>query len=208
MEIAIIGTGRVGSALGRRWAAAGHTVVFGSRRAGTAAVSELEAIDGASVKTPVEAVSQASIVVLATPWPATEEVVGSLGTLAGKILIDCTNPVGSGFSFEGELGRSGAEQIASWANGAHVVKAFNTTGAKNMASPIVSGDNRLAMFICGDDDAAKATVTALAEELGFDVADAGALSQAFYLETLAMLWISQAFGQEWGPDFGFAILRR
>ena len=77
-----------------------------------------------------------------------------------------------------------------------------------MTSPIVAGDNRLAMFICGDDDVAKATVTTLAEEMGFEVADAGALSQAFYLETLAMLWISQAFKQGWGSDFGFSILRR
>ena len=77
-----------------------------------------------------------------------------------------------------------------------------------MASPIVSGDNKLAMFICGDNEAAKETVAGLATELGFEVEDAGPLKQAFYLETLAMLWISQAFGQEWGPDFGFAILRR
>lgn len=208
MNIAIIGTGRVGSVLGRRWAVAGHAVAFGSRRAGTDAVAELENLEGVSVLAPAEAVATAEVVVLATPWPAVADTMASLGSLAGKILIDCTNPIGPNFSFEGQPGSSGAEQIAAMATGARVVKALNSTGAQNMNAPVEAGGNRLAMFICGDDAEARKVVAALVEQLGFEVADAGVLSQAFYLEALAMLWISQAFGQGWGPDFGFAILRR
>ncbi|MEM8485109.1 MAG: NADPH-dependent F420 reductase [Bacteroidota bacterium] len=208
MEIAILGTGRVGRVLGRRWAAAGHTVAFGSRTPGTAGNAELGALEGVSVMTPLEAVAGADIAVLATPWSAAEDVIASLDSLDGKILIDCTNPVGPNFTFEGKLGASGAERIAAKATGARVVKALNTTGAQNMAAPIVVGKNRLVMFICGDDDHAKQVVAGLVEQLGFEVADAGGLAQAYYLETLAMLWISQAFGRGWGSDFGFSILRR
>jgi predicted dinucleotide-binding enzyme len=91
--------------------------------------------------------------------------------------------------------------------GAKVVKAFNTTGAGNMANPRFGGE-AASMFICGDDAAAKKTVASLAEALGFEAVDAGSLSQARLLEPLAMLWISMAYGFGRGPNIAFKLLRR
>lgn len=206
MKIAVIGTGRVGSVLGSRWAEAGHVVTFGSRRAGSDELSHLLK-HNASVALPLEAVKGAEVVVIATPWSATQSAIASLGSLDQKIVVDCTNPVGPDFKFLGQPGASGGEQVAEWAKGARVVKAFNTTGAKNMAMPEIEG-HRLAMFICGDDGEAKQVVASLAEALGFAAIDNGSLSQAHFLESMAMIWIAQAFQQGWGPDFGVAVLRR
>ncbi len=207
MKIAIIGTGNVGKALGTGWASAGHDIIFGSRQAGTSAVAALEEQAHITVAQPSVAAEGAEIVVLATPWPATRAVVESLGDLAGKTVIDCTNPIGPNFSFQALPGQSGGEQVAGWAKGAHVVKAFNTTGAKNMMMPQIDVQ-KLAMFMCGDNVDAKRNVSMLAEALGFDAIDNGGLTQAFYLEAMAMVWITQAYQQGWGPDFGFVVARR
>jgi len=87
------------------------------------------------------------------------------------------------------------------------VKAFNTTGANNMADPIYHGE-ATTMFICGDDVAAKTAVTQLAQELGFDVADVGNLSKARLLEPLALVWISLAMQQGLGRNIAFKLVRR
>jgi predicted dinucleotide-binding enzyme len=102
---------------------------------------------------------------------------------------------------------SAAEQVAGWAAGAKVVKAFNTTGWPNMANPKY-GDQSATMFICGDDAGAKAAVTRLSDELGFETLDAGPLKVARYLEPMAMLWIHLCIGMGWGPGFAFKVLRR
>jgi hypothetical protein len=101
---------------------------------------------------------------------------------------------------------SAAEQVASWAKGARVVKCFNTTGAENMANPRFGAD-RAVMFLAGDDEAAKKSVVKLGEDLGFEMVDAGALSIARLLEPVAMLWIRLAFRRGLGRDFAFKLLR-
>ena len=88
-----------------------------------------------------------------------------------------------------------------------MVKAFNTTGSGNMGDAAY-GDERLAMPPCGDDADAKAAISALAEELGFEAVDAGPLGRSRQLEQLAVLWIALAYQQGLGLDFGFALLRR
>ncbi len=102
---------------------------------------------------------------------------------------------------------SAGEQVAAWAAGAHVVKAFNSTGAGNMAAPDYGGQ-KPTMLICGDDAAAKQVVTRLAEELGFEAVDAGPITAARYLEPLAMLWITLAYVRGFGPDIAFKLLKR
>ena len=157
-----------------------------------------------------EAVKDASVVVLATPWEGAQSALQAAGSLNGKILIDATNPLAVGA--EGlrlVLGHttSAGEQVASWATGARVVKAFNTTGAKNMADPKL-GSQSASMFVCGDDAEARSTVMKLAEELGFEAVDCGPLAAARYLEPMAMLWIHLCVGLGRGPDFAFKIVRR
>jgi hypothetical protein len=210
MKIAMIGTGRVGAVLGRRWAEAGHQVVFGSRRPDTDDVRALVASAGstASASPPAEAAAAADVVVLATPGNAAEAVVSDLGDLDGKVLIDCTNPILPGLAgLSVGTDDSAAERIARAAPGARVVKAFNTTGSTNMEDPVYEG-GRLAMFVCGDDAGAKGVATELAAALGFEVIDSGPLTSARWLEPMAMLWVTLAYGLGNGPDFGFAVLRR
>jgi predicted dinucleotide-binding enzyme len=94
---------------------------------------------------------------------------------------------------------SGGEQVAAWAKGARVVKAFNSTGAGNMANPDY-GAQKPTMFICGDDAEAKQVASQLTEELGLEACDCGSLGIARYLEPVAMLWIHLAYVQGLGPD--------
>lgn len=206
MKIGIIGTGNVGMVLGLRWADSGNEVVFGSRRADSddwQAIKERHNIDIAS---PADAAAFGDVVVLAVPWSVTEKVIEGLGDLSGKIVLDCTNPLGPNFTMD-LTGTSGGEHVAEWAKGAKVVKALNTTGSKNMGDPVYD-EQPLAMLVCGDDVEAKANVMLLTAELGFDPVDAGPLSKSKYLEAMAYVWISQAYQEEWGADFGFAVLRR
>lgn len=210
MKIAVIGTGNVGSVLGKRWATSGHQVVFGSRDPNSTKVRDLvqAAGENAGAATIDEAAAEAEVVVLATPWAGTEQALQAAGDLAGKVLVDCTNPLvpdNSGLVI-GHTS-SGGEQVAAWAPGAQVVKAFNSTGSANMADPDYNGQS-LTMFICGDDAEAKANVAELAADLDFDAIDAGPLLATRYLESLAMLWIHLAYRQGLGPDIGFKLLQR
>jgi len=210
MRIGIIGAGNVGGNLGKVWAGKGHEVMFGVRDPQSPKVRALvgglgEPARAGGVK---EAAAFGEVVVLTTPWPATQEAIQAAGDLAGKILMDCTNPVKpdlTGLS----LGQttSAAEEIARWAPGARVVKAFNTIGAQQMLNPQF-GSQAASMFICGDDAAAKSVVARLTEESGFEVVDAGPLSNARLLEPLAMLWIYLAVKQGLGTEIAFKLLRR
>jgi len=155
-----------------------------------------------------DAAASSDIVLVATPWPATRGAIEGAGPLAGKILIDATNPLLpqlAGLEFGNTT--SGAEQVASWAPGARVVKAFNTIGFNIMANPRF-GDRAASMFYCGDDAAAKQVVHQLAAEIGLDAHDAGPLGQARLLEPFAMLWISLAVAHGYGREIAFDFMRR
>lgn len=216
MKIAIIGAGHVGGALGRGWAKAGHTIIFGVRDpAGGKTKPPLAEIGGAasSVLVP-DAVRSADVVVLATPWDAVPAVINAMGDLRGKILIDCTNPLS--LNAEGSLGlslgssTSGAEEIARLANGAHVAKAFNTYGGENFSDSSYPGygDLKPVMFYCSDDDDAKEAVEVLAKDLGFEPVDTGGLGMARSLEPLALMWIRLSVRDGRNANFTWARLKR
>jgi predicted dinucleotide-binding enzyme len=209
MKIAIVGTGQVAAALGKGWAARGHMVTFASREPGAERVQQLLAAAGpnASAARVADAVRRSSIIVLAVPFTAVRERLEMAGDVGGKVLIDCTNPIAPGLRPMFDAGTSGVEQIAVWAPRARLVKAFNTTGAENMAAPRYNGQPST-MFICGDDEVAKGATAQLAEELGFEVVDAGGLSAARHLENLALLWIHLARVNGMGRDIAFRLLRR
>ena len=210
MKIAVLGTGGVGAALGAKWAAAGHSVVFGSRLPDSEKVLQLVARCGDCVRaaSPRDAIGGTDAILFAVPWPVARETLENLGDLSGKVLIDCTNPLLSDMSGI-ELGHviSAGEQIAAWAPGAKVVKAFNTASVKVMLDPQF-GDHRATMFYCGDDAAAKLVVRELIEAVGFEPVDSGSLSSSRYLEPLAMLYIHLAFRQGFGSNCAFKIMRR
>ena len=210
MNIAIIGTGHVGSALGRRWAQQGHQIVFGSRTPESERVQDLVALAGptASAAIPQHAVVDAEVIVLAVPYASAQQMLATLGDLQGKILIDPINPIrpgGGGLTIGTDT--SAGEQIAGWAKGARVVKAFNMICAPNMSNPDY-GEQKLTIFLCGDDVEAKAVVTDLTQALDFDVVDCGTITASRYLEPMAMLLITLIFRQKMGFDIGFALLHR
>jgi 8-hydroxy-5-deazaflavin:NADPH oxidoreductase len=207
MRIAIIGAGSVGGTLGQAWLKHGEDVVWGLRNA---ADPKYGALPKERVKPPAEAVEGAEIVVIATPWSATEAAVKSLGSLANKIVNDCTNPLGMGpdglqlvLGFDASAG----EQVASWAPGAFVFKSLNTTGASNMGNAADYPVKPL-MLVAGDNGAKKPVVMELVGKLGFESVDAGPLKNARLLEPFAMVWIDQAMKRGRGRDFAFALVRR
>ena len=210
MKIAIVGTGGVGAALGPKWGSAGHTVAYGSRAPDSEKVRQLTAVSGfgAAATTPREAIAGADAIVFAVPWPAARETLALLGDLEGRVLIDCTNPLLADLSGI-ECGHltSAAEQIAGWAPGARVVKAFNTASTKVMKDPQF-GEHRATMFYCGDDEQAKQITRKLIADIGFEPVDAGGLFCARYLEPLAMLYIHLAVKQGWGSNSAFKIMKR
>lgn len=208
--ISVIGTGGVGGTLGCRWARRGHAVFFGVRDPADPKVRELVTRSGPSARAGsiAEAAAFGAVIVLATPWDAAESVLRAVGDLSGKILLDCTNPLKADLSgLAVGLATSGAEQVATWAPRAHVVKVFNTTGVENMADPRYP-EGAVTMLYCGDDARAKATAAQLAADLGFEPIDAGPLTQARLLEPYALLWISLAYQQHLGRNFAFRLMRR
>jgi 8-hydroxy-5-deazaflavin:NADPH oxidoreductase len=189
----------------------GHDVLFGLRDVKSpkaqAALTSLK--HRARFGSPVEAAEFGDAVLVAVPWEATEQVIAAVAPkLAGKILIDCTNPIMpdlSGLAIGHTT--SAAEEIARWAPEAQVVKAFNTVGASTLHDAKY-GDHSASVFVCGNDLAAKKAVTTLAEGVGFEVIDAGPLIEARYLEPLAMLWIHLAIRGKFGSKIAVKLLRR
>ena len=204
MKIAIVGAGNVGKALGAAWKAAKHDVVY-ALRPGSDKTKQLEK-DGFSISPLADAAKSADVIVLAIPWIEAAPVIEALGSLKGKIVIDPTNPVSPDFEMELGFDDSAGETVALLAQGARVVKAFNTTGADNMAKA-KDFSAKPVMFVAGDDADARKTVSKLAEDIGFEAIDAGPLKASRYLEPMAMQWIKLAYGGV-GKQFAFSLVRR
>ena len=202
-----IGSGHIGGGLGRAWAKHGHTIVYGARDLADPELTALCQEIGASAASVSDAPRDADVVVMGVPWAALDDVLGSLGDLAGKVVIDCMNAVErpAVVLHFGGLPR-GPRRCRRSYPGARVVKSFNAQGAETIANPVYNGV-RAANFFCGDDPEAKQIVKGLIEEVGFEAIDAGALKSARYLEPLMLLWLqsSQALGTR---DLAFKLLRR
>jgi 8-hydroxy-5-deazaflavin:NADPH oxidoreductase len=170
MKIAILGGGRVGSALAATWTARGHDVAV-SRR-GTAA----------------ETAAAGDSIVLALPARAVAEMLAEAGPLDGKILIDATNNVSGG--------PAGLE-IAALAPGARYVKAFNTVFSTFMHD--TPPERPASLVLCGDDEDAKRVTAELVSDLGFDPVDAGGAEATPLVEALAHLVIELRYGRGLDP---------
>jgi predicted dinucleotide-binding enzyme len=207
MTIGIVGSGNVGGALGRHLAHLGHRVTFGTRKPDSAEMQELAKSPNTRLAPQQEAAQSSEVILLATPWPATEQALKGLGDLNGKILLDCTNPFRADLSgLDPAIPSSGGEMVAQWAPGARVAKVFNTVGYGVMANTTFPGGPAV-MFYCGDDAGAKSAARDLAGQMGFDPVDAGPLRQSRVLESFALLWVSLAIGGQ-GRDIAFRLLKR
>jgi NADPH-dependent F420 reductase len=209
MKIAVIGAGNVGGTLGRRWSEAGHEVIFGVRDPGADKVAALldRCADGTRADSPAAAATSADIVVLAIWWDAVQALIPALGDLAGKIVIDCTNPLDADLRLTLGHTDSGGEAIARLAPAARVVKAFNTITWEAMADPEYGG-RHATLFFCGGDETAVEIVSGLIRDLGLDPVHVGGLEMARCLEPLALLWITEFRIRRPGSDYAFSLIER
>jgi 8-hydroxy-5-deazaflavin:NADPH oxidoreductase len=208
MQIAIIGTGNVGSAIARGLKGRGHVVTLGVREASRPDIVALAKEVGARLTDPQEAAQSAEVVVLALPWDKAESAVLALGDLTGRIVIDCMNPLAM---IDGVLSlaightTSGAEQVQAWLPAARVVKTLNQVGAEIMQDN-ANLPHRPVQFMAGNDPDAKIKVAILLADLGFEPLDAGDLVRARILEPFAMVWINQAIVRGKGRHWALAAV--
>lgn len=207
MSISIIGAGNVGLALAKAFTEREQQVVLGVPTPDKYHNDVSALGPKARVVSSSEAILASDVVILAVPYAAVQGIAQSVPDWQGKILVDATNPLAPGLQgLAIGTTTSGAEELAKQAKGARVVKAFNTTGAENMANTAYP-DGAPFMPICGDDPEARQRVMALATLIGFDAVDLGPLKAARYLEPFAMTWIHLAITQGYGRNFAFGLLR-
>ena len=196
MQIGILGSGEVGQALGLGFAKHGHDVKIASREPGSDKLKPWLAKVGkrASSGNFEDTARFADIAVLATLWSGTEAAVklAKPENLAGKVVIDVTNPLkfgpGQPPSLSVGFSDSGGEQVQRWLPQSKVVKAFNTVGHAHMVHPDFPGGPP-DMFICGDDASAKQTVAGICRQFGWGVVDLGGIEGARLLEPMCMAWV-------------------
>lgn len=179
MRIAVIGSGRIGATVARLLAEAGHDVRIANSRGPESLRDQLHLFDGAVPATARDAVAFAELVLLALPWRSRAALV-DYGPWDGKIVVDASNPYGATGEVLDTEPRSSSELVADVVTGASVVKAFNTmhwVRLRDDGRPGAHPAERLAVFLAGDDDEAKATVAALVDELGFAPIDVGPLHE-------------------------------
>jgi 8-hydroxy-5-deazaflavin:NADPH oxidoreductase len=199
MNITIVGTGNMARGIATRALAGGNSVTLIGHESGKAeelaAALQSAVTSGATVQAASGTGLVGEVVVLAVPYPAAAAVVAQYGSqLAGKVVVDITNPIDfNTMSPTVAAGSSGAEEIAKAVPaGTKVVKAFNTTFAGTLTAGQVAGQP-LDVLIAGDDADAKATVSQLVESGGLRAVDTGALNRARQLEALGLLHIALQF---------------
>lgn len=211
MKIAFIGAGKVGAALAVRLADAGHEVVLAETNDGSDTVARALARSPRLSSRPLRAaVESADIVFLATPFGVNESVLRPIAELLdGKVLVDCTNPVGPGFSHGLKSERSGSEVVQSCAPKARVVKAFSIYGFENLEDSTYEGyDSKPVMLFCGDEPRAKADVAELIVACGFEPLDVGSLAQALHLEHMTLMWVRMVRAHGHSPHLVWSALRK
>jgi len=199
VKICIHGFGNVGSALAKLWVKAGHSVEAGLRPGSRH--EEIARRLGVRIVEPAPGAQKAEVNVLALPWTAVEDFLRSLGPLTGKVLVDATNPLDRDLSVLKPPPGSAGLQVAEWAPGAHVVKAFNTIGAG------LYGNDAFDALCCGDDGTALETVNRLIADTGMRPVFVGPLKNAEYLEHIAGLWIDLKLNDRVHGAFAFNLLK-
>lgn len=211
MNIAFIGYGHVGAPLADHLQRAGHSVTLALNNEGSENARKLRARNPNLRVAPIaDAVSQAEVIFLATPFQANEAVLRSVADLLnGRILVDCTNPVGPGLTHGLNNARAGSEMVQALVPGAHVVKAFSIYGYENFEDNHFGDYNvKPAMLFCGNDTVSKSVVTKLISQLGWEPVDVGGLNQALHLEHMTLLWVRMVRVNGASPGMVWAVLRK
>ena len=200
MKIAIIGSGRMGGALGRIWSHCGHDVTFSYSRSG----QRLESIArnaGAACGSVADAVQDADLVLLAVHWSRVEDALGQAGNLSGKIILTCCVPLDlADQNLVVGTDISGVETLAKAYPQSHWVGAFNTSPSESL--PLVyssrNGKPRPQLMFYGDDQQAKLVAQELIREVGFEPLDLGGLENARFVEPFAMVTAVLAYEKPGG----------
>ncbi len=209
MILAFIGIGNVGFALANNLQKKGHQIIIAHDDVGSSSVVEAQSRNSNfSALRIQEAINKAEIIFLATPFQVNEAILKPLD-FKGKILVDCTNPVGAGISHGLESNVSGAEKVQEWAKSAKVVKSYTIYGFENLEDAVFQEYTvKPVMLIAGDDEASKEKVQLLNIDLGFETLDTGNLSQALHLEHMTLLWVKMVRRDGHHPNFTWAYLER
>jgi predicted dinucleotide-binding enzyme len=190
MKVGILGTGDVGKALAKGFQSRGCDVKIGSRDPKQKSAGEFVTFR--------EAAQHGDVIVLALKWDGTENALkmADPSSFKGKVVIDATNPLkyvdGRPVGLERGFSDSGGEQVQRWLPGAHVVKAFNIVGNALMVDPKLPGGPPT-MFIGGNDEGAKQTVTEILGDFGWETIDLGGIDASRLLEPMCWAWVTSAF---------------
>ncbi len=213
MRVGVIGSGNVGQTLAAGFVRHGHETMIGTRE--PAKLSDwLKANPTAKVGSFSETAALGEVVVLAVKGSIAAEVLRAAGArnLEGKLVIDACNPIADAPPVNGVLqfftktNDSLMEQLQKEFPGAHFVKAFNSVGAPRMVNPEYKA-GKPTMFICGNDDGAKAAAAKILDQFGWETADMGKVEAARAIEPLCMLWCILGFTKnEW--THAFKLLRQ
>jgi predicted dinucleotide-binding enzyme len=208
MKIGILGSGDVAKSLAAGFIKHGHQVMLGTRDA--AKLKDfVDQHKGAQTGSFADAATFGEAVVLAVKGSVALEALKAAGTqnLTGKPVIDATNPIADApptngvLKFFTDLNHSLMEQLQSAFPDAHFVKAFNSVGNARMVNPHYQA-GKPTMFICGNDDTAKAVVAGICDQFGWETADMGKAEAARAIEPLCMLWCILGFTKnEWTHAF-------
>jgi hypothetical protein len=209
MKAAFIGIGNVGFAIANNLEKIGHQIIVATNDPGSKSVVKALAVNPRfTVKKIQDSVNEADIIFLAIPFRVIEEVLKGID-FKGKTLVDCTNPVGLGFTHGLQSVRSGSEVVQELAATAKVVKAFTIYGYENFIDNSFPEYNvKPLMLIAGNDKESKQLVSSLIEELGFFPKDSGNLEQALHLEHMTLLWIKMVRMDGHHPNFVWAYLEK
>ncbi len=208
MKIGVLGSGEVAQVLAGGFLKHGHNVMFGTRTPGKLA-DWVRNNPKSRVGSFADTAMFADVVVLAVKGTAAADALRSAGAanLAGKVVIDATNPIADApptngvLKFFTTLDESLMERLQREFAGGRFVKAFNSVGNSFMVNPQFKG-GKPTMFICGNDDAAKKTVTGILDQFGWETADMGKAEAARAIEPLCMLWcIPGLLRGEWSHAF-------
>jgi hypothetical protein len=211
MRIAFIGYGQVGAPLADHLQRLGHEVVLAAKDANSESVKKALARNAQlKVATPNEAVKEAQVVFLATPFEANQAALSAVAEeIKGKVIVDCTNPVGPNLTHGLSNVESGSEAVQKLAPQSPVVKAFTIYGFENFENNAYPAYNvKPVMMYCGHDVAAKKMVGDLIGQLGWDPLDVGGLEQALHLEHMTLLWVRIVRVNGHSPHMVWARLQR
>eukprot|EP01133_Synstelium_polycarpum_P011902 gene11902-13868_t len=214
--IGVIGSGDVGQSLATSFLKLGNPVMIGSRDVTKPEVQKVKDDNpNILVGTFAETAKYADIVVLAVGGNYAVDAIKLCGdSLNGKIIIDATNPIKSAPPVDGmlqlftEQNDSLIQVLQRQVPSAYFVKAFNTVGVQLMFRPSFPNVEKPVMFICGNNNDAKVSVSSVLSHFGWTAKDVGMASAGCSLEALSILWIGMAMHDQKFANHAFSIITK